>query len=60
MIQNLSKMFYTGLLTGTLLELLLPQEEYINGTRVRRCHFVFGGICLGVVFALIKPDQAKN
>ena len=55
--EKLPAMFSSALLTGVVLEIILPKTEYINDTKIRRGHFVFGGICIATWLAYRRVDQ---
>jgi len=52
--KTIPAMVYSGLLTGIILEVVLPKTENINGTGIGRRHFIFGGICLATCIAYYR------
>jgi len=52
--EKIPAMVYSGLLTGVILEVLLPKTETVNGTCIGRRHFIFGGICLATWIAYFR------
>lgn len=50
----------SGLLTGIMLELLLPREDELfatNGSRLNRIHFIVGGICVATLLSYIRHES---
>ena len=56
---KLPNMVYSGLLTGIVLELLLPNEDDVlkkNGCTLNRRHFIIGGICIATWLSYMKIE----
>ena len=59
-IYKLPNIVCSGLLTGIMLELLLPREDELfatSGRRLNRRHFIVGGICIATWLSYMQIDS---
>jgi len=54
--EKMPDMIYSGLLTGFILDFLIPHEQLINSTEIVRKIFIFGGICTAVYLSYNSKD----
>lgn len=59
-IYKIPNMVCSGVLTGIVLELLLPREDELfatSGRRLNRQYFIVGGICVATFLSYIRHDS---
>ena len=59
-IYKIPNMVCSGVLTGIMLELLLPREDELfatSGRRLNRRYFIVGGICVATFLSYIRHDS---
>jgi hypothetical protein len=59
-IYKIPNMVCSGVLTGIMLELLLPREDELfatSGRRLNRRYFIVGGICAATFLSYIRHDS---